>query len=59
MYGTHISQLVMRNSLRLAFNSAEGLAWSSLKNVFMIVSTRQHMYMNAAYYTLREISGTY
>ena len=50
MYGTHISQLVMRNSISLAFDSAEGLAWSSIKNVFLSVSTRQHMNMNAAYY---------
>ena len=48
MYGTLVSQLVMRNLISLAFDSAEGLAWSSIKNVFLIVSTRQHMHMNAA-----------
>ena len=50
MYGTHISQLVMRNSISLAFDSAGGLAWLSIKNVFLSVSTRQHMHTNAAYY---------
>ena len=55
MYGRHIFQLVMRNSISLAFDSAEGPAWSSIKNVFLIVSTRQHMHMNAAYYIGLEI----
>ena len=50
MNGTLISQLVMRNLISLAFDSAEGLARSSKKNVFLIVSTRQHMHMNAAEY---------
>ena len=47
---THISQLVMRNSISLAFDSAEGLAWSSIKNELLIVPARQHMCLNAAYY---------
>ena len=50
VYGTLVSQLVMRNLICLAFDSAEGLAWPSTKNVFLIVSTRQHMHMDAADY---------
>ena len=50
VHGMLISQLVIKNLISLAFDSAEGLARSSLKNVFLIVSTRQHMHMNASYY---------
>ena len=39
----------MRNSISRIVDSAEGLAWSLIKNVFWIVSTGQHMYMNAVY----------
>ena len=50
MYGTLVSQLAMINLISLDFDNAEGLAWLSIKNLFLIVSTRQHMHMNAAYY---------
>ena len=49
-YGALISQLVMRNLISLVVYSAEGLARSSIENVLLIVSTRQHMHMNVAYY---------
>ena len=54
VYDTHISQLVMRNSISLAFDSPEGLAWSCIKNELLIVPARQHICMNAAYYRPRD-----